>query len=358
MDLLKQHNLFKQRCEEFINTPSYEGLNITEFDEITKIITRTLELPYQEQQDFIKKQQDIYCSKLTDQERFRCHMHWNSKSISNYNSFKDIIIANLQASDTFYEQICVAINSNKLSFSLSEVSKLPEQFIEHCLQTFPRHKPATDEDDYIDDDDVPNNKKCSGAELFLVSCLVHFEALRNKILAKLPCVTCPELYILPTSYTVLEGDNLLEQIHEYYKAKTLPPAIKHRRNILYVFNNNKNDVNSFEAMKGHSVYAINFCALSIEFPHMCYVIPSTIKVDIDSKNMQSKLRAWKGTEVLLVKEPKEPRIIPSAPDNPNTISSSFKNDGLPCTHINIGLGFDNFGYISNPIVSGKAIILV
>lgn len=355
MNILSTYDQLLSLCNEFKEPDA--GLTVEQVDKLIDIILSVKKLSYLESnklRDALRKQ---YSALFEPNEQFRMHMKW--KVLNNtYDTFRDVIISNLK-DETIFPIIKDAIEQDKLHFTLSEVAQIPSNFITYCITNFDRCTEVID-DDYSSDD-VVKPPKCTSAELFLVNALSVYDD-KSALLRKIGHVSAPSLRLMPAKYTVLEGEDLLEQIYDYYAGLELSPVLGSRRNIVVLNGNIKTNAYDFQQMKDGFVYAINFAAaLCLEFPYMCYVYPESFSVQIeDDETKKIRFSASAGTDVLEFSSLKQKENDAFArPAKTQTHTHTFKPCAAskgPYTYITCSTS-PTFVKIGCPRLKGKAVIL-
>jgi hypothetical protein len=135
--------------------------------------------------------------------------------------------------------------------------------------------------------DTPN-PQCTNRELLLVSWLLDRDDVDTTKLLKLYTAWIDiRMNFLPLRIKKVDsakdngGSDLLSSINSYYSTNAaLSPAIVCRRSILLLSGNEYTIRGSIERYK--SQFSKTTESITIEMPHMCYIIPSRIEVQVDA----------------------------------------------------------------------------
>eukprot|EP00953_Heterococcus_sp_UTEX-ZZ885_P004473 2922-Heterococcus_DN1.PRE.7 len=146
----------------------------------------------------------------------------------------------------------------------------------------------TDNSDDCDDDEDRSYPQCSNRELLLVSWLLDRDDVDTTKLVKLYTAWVDQrMNYLPLrikkfdSGTDTGGSDLLSSINSYYSTDAIvSPAIVCRRNILLLSGNEYAIRGSIERYK--TQFSKTTESITIEMPYMCYIIPSSIEVQVDA----------------------------------------------------------------------------
>jgi hypothetical protein len=341
MNVLAAYNDLNKLCNDVVTVD--KNMTTDDIDELISILIFFRKLSYQDIKTLRQKIRNEYTEMFPRDEQIKMHMKWAMVN-NDYDDFRDIIITNL-SDNSIYKNIMHAIEKDKLHFSIDDIKQMPNEFIDYCTKNF------TDCKEIYDDDDE-TTPKCTNAELFLVNCLLVDN--KTDILAKIGKVSMPCLRVLPVKCIVFEGEDLLDQIYSYYKTKELSPLIGAKRNLVVLEGNKKNEAYDYAENKNTYFYSTEFCAMTLEFPYLCYVYPKTVSLNVEVvKNV--KLNAYTGIDVIQLQnlKPSLNGICKNVEKQTCTITSAG-----PCTYIGFSIGFSSFAKVGCPQVSGRAVVLV
>lgn len=343
MNILNTYNDLKKQCSEFINVEN--TMTVAEVDQLIDILISVRKLNYEDGTKIRQSVRDDYSKLFSPSEQYKMHLKW--AMTTSYDDFKDVIIQNL-SDKSIYNNIMHAIELDKLHFTISDIEQIPNEFIIYCLRNFDNCR-----EQYDDEEEVPKAPKCTNPELFLVNCLSVCNE-KSDILIKIGQVSMPCLRLMPVKYMVFEGEDLLDQIYSYYTTRELSPLLGAKRNLVILSGNCKNQAYDYADMKNTYIYSSQFCAMTLEFPYLCYVYPETVSLDVEV-DKDIELKAFVGTDVIQLQNTK---IIP------NNMCRNVKKHTCkvtapgPCTYMGLSVGFSSFAMVGYPRVTGRAVVLV
>ena len=284
---------------------------------------------------------------------------------------KEILNTHIKNNPQDYRNIYNFIMDGQLDYTIEDIKKIPQDFIDFMLKKFLNTTPSKkNKNNSESDSEEETNFALYEKEIFCINLLHGLELSEKQVLTVLKFLTensHPKLMYWPSGKVKKFEGNLLPKITEYYK--TNPPSflVKQRRNVGILIDNNSYNFYELDTYLDTNNGFINAKEFCIEFPYMCYVYINTIDFTYEPDKFESrpfKPNGYTGSEIIVNnfkscgEKNKEPNTNPDNYLPYQIIMSDNLETAEPCPYVRIHFNTILPKTITNLKIYGQAICLV